>query len=141
MLYINSVYQMASKLESYSEVILAALANGRSYRSVANDLLHLGVEVTAQSIWSWHTRRQRRIEKRRSKFALTPVQVGASPHEASAADSIRSPTPMPRPPPVNPDSTQRTATLQALRDRIDEQTRQQEDNPWAGMVDQFLVRR
>ena len=133
MLYIINVFQMTSKLETYCEVILPALAQGRSYRAVANDLLHLGVEVSAQSIWSWHTRRMRRIERRRLKFSGTPVPGGPCRIQPTGQSAL---------PASNPAATEPASeTLQTLRSRIDEQARQQEINPWTGLTNRFPVSR
>jgi hypothetical protein len=124
---------MTSKLETYSEVILPALESGLSYRWVADDLLLLGVEITAQSIWSWHTRRQRRIAKRRSKFLGVPGQAEVSQIQPSVPISL---------PALLPGGTEPgSATLQALRSRIDEHAKRQEVSPWSGLIDRFPVRR
>lgn len=127
---------MTSKLESYSEVILPALADGRSYRAVANDLLLLGVEVSAQSIWSWHTRRMRRIERRRVKFSVAPVQAEATRAAPAQSDSALA-LPMPIPASGDPGSS----ALQALRCRIETEARQQEADPWKGLGSRFPVPR
>ncbi len=134
---INHVLQMTSKLESYTEVILPALAQGRSYRAVADELLRLGVEITAQSIWSWHTRRVRRIERHRLKYSgAGPLGEVAQP-SAPRQDGLPASVPTLAPALAQPASDK----LQSLRNRIENEARQQEVNPWVGLGTRFPVPR
>ncbi len=90
---------MASKLDPFHDELFDQLNNrGMSYRSVCNILLGMGVEISAQSLRSWHVRRSRKIAARsgvspsvmnRSTIAPVDLPAGTQPRKTTAVQQAR----------------------------------------------------
>jgi hypothetical protein len=87
-------YIMASKLDPFFDVLFDQLNNqGLSYRSVCNNLLSMGVEISAQSLRSWHVRRSRKIAARLSAMPrLEGYRTATAPPSSSALPPRRPPS-------------------------------------------------
>lgn len=56
---------MASRLDPFLQVLFDQLNHqGQSYRTVAENLLRMGVEISPQSLRSWHVRKMHKIAQR-----------------------------------------------------------------------------
>jgi len=64
---------MSSKLVPHEKVILALLAKGRSYNSVALTLRDLGCETSSTNIFQYMRRRTKKIRSRYE--TLNPAKV------------------------------------------------------------------
>lgn len=70
---------MSSKLDPYFNELFDQLnEQGKSYRSVCGNLLMMGVEISPQSLRSWHVRRMRKITSRSQtsgEMATAPLPI------------------------------------------------------------------
>lgn len=84
---------MSSKLDPFSKSIFQWLnGEGQSYRAVAGRLLEVGVEITPQSLHSWHTRKSKKIAARLAPVAspMAKPQAGKTrPQYAEPLDGNR----------------------------------------------------
>lgn len=128
---------MASKLDPYTYELFEQLNNrGLSYRSVCNNLLGMGVEISAQSLRSWHVRRSRKIAARSSALpSLENCRVASSPVEKSEESSGK-------PPPARPAQRRAPAVEKGILQReIAEQEQVLVTTPFSHHAIGFLVKR
>ncbi|MDR3453022.1 MAG: hypothetical protein P4L96_09485 [Rhodoferax sp.] len=83
---------MASRLDPFLQVLFDQLnGQGQSYRTVAANLLLMGVEISPQSLRSWHVRKMRKISHRSASPAPLVATRSSAPsiptRQVSAAAS------------------------------------------------------
>lgn len=71
---------MTSRLDPFRQVLFDQLnTQGQSYRTVAANLLLMGVEISPQSLRSWHIRKMRKISLRSASPAPSVATGAAAP--------------------------------------------------------------